>query len=118
MSLYTDLAIDVAALLAELGQAGTVRRTTITGGGPSDPTGGTPSATDYSVRLVVFPVSDDRIDGTNILAGDWQVICEPGDVEFTAEDAVICTEGTLTIAWLGKIAPAGETVAYDMVCRG
>jgi len=118
MTFYSALAADVATILLEFGQAGTVTRTTLTGGGPSDPTGGTTSTTDYSARLAVFPVSADRIDGTNILAGDFQVIIEAIEIEITAEDTVTCSEGTLKIRRLGKIAPAGETVAYDMVCHG
>lgn len=118
MTFYTDLAQDVGRILDELGQAGSIKRTTTTGGGPSDPTGGTSSTTPYPAQMAVFPVSDDRIDGTNILAGDFQVIVETLDIEITSQDIVSCSEGDLTIKRLGKIAPAGVTVAYDMVCRG
>ena len=118
MTFYTDLITDVSAILTELGQEGTIRRITITGGGPSDPTGGTPASTDYTVQMAVFEVGPDKIDGTNIKSGDYQVICETGAVEFTADDKVICDRGTLDIRQLGKIAPAGVTVAYDMICRG
>lgn len=118
MTFYTDLAADVEVILAELGQAGSIKRTVTTGGGPSDPTGGSSVTTPYPAQMAVFPVSDDRIDGTNILAGDFQVIVETLDIEITSSDIVSCSEGDLTIKRLGKIAPAGVTVAYDMVCRG
>jgi len=118
MTFYVALAADVDAILTELGQAGSIKRTVTTGGGPSDPTGGTSATTPYPAQMAVFSVSDDRIDGTNILAGDFQVIVEALDIEITAQDIVSCSEGELTIKRLGKIAPAGVTVAYDMVCRG
>lgn len=118
MTFYAELAQDVGDILDELGQTGSIKRTVTTGGGPSDPTGGSSVTTPYPAQMAVFPVSDDRIDGTNILAGDFQVIVETLDIEITAEDIVSCTQGELTIKRLGKIAPAGVTVAYDMVCRG
>lgn len=120
MTFYTDMAATTLDLLTEFGQAGTVTRTTITGGGPADPTGGTASTSATSVQMAVFPVSDDRIDGTNIKAGDFQVICAPADI--SADDTIAANFGgatlNLTIVKLGLIAPAGETVAFDMVCRG
>jgi hypothetical protein len=90
-----------------------------TGGGPSDPTGGTPGATPDSVpaRMAVFEIAERRIDGTNIRAGDWQVIVEPISIEITLADKVICDRGTLTIAKLGRVASGGTTALYDMVCR-
>ena len=122
MTFYADMAATATELLTEFGQAGTVTRTTITGGGPADPTGGTASTTDYAAQMAVFPVTDDRIDGTNIKAGDFQVICEATDVELTADDRITASFGgvslDLTIVRLGRIAPAGVTVAYDVVCRG
>lgn len=122
MGLYEDMARVARDVLAEFGQTGTVTRTTRTGGGPADPSGGSAAATDYPARMAVFEIGPDRIDGTNIKAGDWQVIVEALDIEITADDTVRASHGgrtlDLTIVQLGKIAPAGTTVAYDMVCRG
>lgn len=103
-------------------QTGSVQQPTptATGGGPSDPTGGTPGATPDAVpaRMAVFEIAERRIDGTNILAGDFQVIVEPIGIEVTLTDLVTCDRGTLTIAQLGRVASGGETALYDMVCRG
>lgn len=92
----------------------------VTGGGPSDPSGGTkgPLPDLIPVRIAVFEVGADRINGTSILAGDFQVIVEAGAVEFSAQDLVICDRGTLPIAKLGRVASGGETAMYDMICRG
>lgn len=116
MSFYATKARSASRILELFGQPGNILRETRSGGGPSDPTGGTVTQEQFPARLAVFPVSDDRIDGTNILAGDFQVICEAISIEITAEDRVSCSEGVLTIKRLGKIAPAGKIVAYDMVC--
>ena len=99
-------------------QTGAVRVTTITGGGPSDPTGGAVTTSDTAARMAVFEIAERRIDGTNIKAGDFQVIVEPIGIEVTLADMVICDRGTLTIAKLGRVASGGETALYDMVCRG
>ena len=91
-----------------------------TGGGPSDATGGTPGVAldPVPARMAVFEIAEKRIDGTNIQAGDFQVIVEPVAIEITLADRVICDRGTLIIAKLGRVASGGETALYDMVCRG
>jgi hypothetical protein len=103
-------------------QIGTIQQPTPTssGGGPSDPTGGTAgTAPDpVSVRMAVFEIAERRIDGTNIQAGDYQVIVEPTSIEITLDDLIICDRGTLTIAMLGREAPGGITLLNDLVCRG
>lgn len=99
-------------------QTGFVRRTTITGGGPSDPTGGSSTVADYSARMAVFEIGVDRIDGTNIQAGDLQVVVEPLAIEASASDEIVCDRGVLKIIQLGRVASGGETALYDMVCRG
>jgi hypothetical protein len=103
-------------------QTGTIQQPTPTasGGGPSDPTGGTAGTTPdpVSVRMAVFEIAERRIDGTNIQAGDFQVIVEPASIEVTLDDLIICDRGTLTIAILGRVASGGDTALYDMVCRG
>jgi hypothetical protein len=112
----------LAAQQPDVIQTGTIQQPTPTasGGGPSDPTGGTAgTAPDpVSVRMAVFEIAERRIDGTNIQAGDYQVIVEPASIEVTLEDLIICQQGTLTIAVLGRVASGGETALYDMVCRG
>lgn len=103
-------------------QTGTIQQPTPTasGGGPSDPTGGTAGTTPAAVsaRMAVFEIADQRVDGTNIKSGDFQVIVEPIGIEVTLADKIICDRGTLTIAKLGRVASGGETALYDMVCRG
>lgn len=112
----------LAAQQPDIIQTGTIQQPTPTasGGGPSDPTGGTAGATPapVSVRMVVFEINEKRIDGTNIQAGDYQVIVEPTSIEITLDDLVICDRGTLTIAILGRVASGGVTALNDLVCRG
>jgi hypothetical protein len=112
----------MAAQQPDVIQTGTIQQPTPTasGGGPSDPTGGTAGTAPapVSVRMAVFEIAERRIDGTNIQAGDYQVIVEPTSIEVTLDDLIICDRGTLTIAILGREAPGGVTLIYDMVCRG
>ena len=112
----------LAAQQPDIIQTGTIQQPTPTasGGGPSDPTGGTAGATPapVSVRMAVFEINEKRIDGTNIQAGDYQVIVEPTSIEITLDDLITCDRGSLTIAVLGRVASGGETALNDMVCRG
>jgi hypothetical protein len=98
-------------------QTGSIQRTTRAGGGPSDPTGGSETTATTAARMAVFEIAEKRVDGTNILAGDFQVIIEPIGIEITLEDLIICDRGTLTIAKLGRVASGGETALYDAVGR-
>ena len=98
-------------------QTGSIQRTTRTGGGPSNPTGGTATTALTAARMAVFEVAERRVDGTNILAGDFQVIIEPIIIEVTLDDMIICDRGTLTIAKLGRVASGGVTALYDAVGR-
>ena len=108
----------IAAKQPDAIQIGSIRRVERSGGGPSDPDGGTVTTTEYPARMAVFEIGADRIDGTNILAGDLQVIVEPISLELSADDTVICDRGDLKISKLGRTAPGGETAIYDMICRG
>jgi hypothetical protein len=112
----------LAAKQPDIIQTGTIQQPTptATGGGPSDPTGGTAGTTPaaVSVRMAVFEIAERRIDGTNIQAGDFQVIVEPTTIEITLDDLIICDRGTLTISQLGRVASGGVTALNDLVCRG
>ena len=118
MSFYGEMVTETANVLQELGQIGQIVKDGISGGSPSDTTPGTPSPTTTDARMVVFPVATRRIDGTNIKAGDFQVIVEALGITIEADDTVICTEGTLKVVHPGKIAPAGTVVAYVMIAMG
>lgn len=111
----------LAAKQPDVIQTGSIQQPTPegTGGGPSDPTGGTPGVAPDPVpaRMAVFEIDEKRIDGTNIKAGDFQVIVEPIAIEVRLADKVVCDRGTLTIKKLGRVASGGETALYDMVCR-
>ena len=102
-------------------QTGSIQQPTptSTGGGPTDTTGGMAGTQPAAVpaRMAVFEIAERRIDGTNILAGDFQVIIEPIGIEITLEDKIICDRGTLTIAKLGRVASGGVTALYDAVGR-
>ena len=109
----------IAAKQPDAIQTATIQRPTpiSTGGGPSDPTGGTPATPDpVTARAAVFEIDEKRIDGTNVFAGDFQVIIEPTTIEVTLADTIAVDRGTLTIRSLGRVASGGNTALYDMVC--
>jgi hypothetical protein len=117
MGYYDAKARKAEAMLAKRGQAAQIARSVTSGGGPSDPDGGVTTTTRYDVQLAVFPIEIERIDGTNIFTGDYRVICSTAEVELELSDLIECSEGILRIADLGRFAPDGTTVFYDMVAR-
>ena len=119
MTFYAEMAALSAELLAnaEFGETGAIRRTVTTGGGPSDPTGGTVVTTDYPCQLAAFPVDQKDVDGTVIKAGDFRVMVAPLAIVPTTTDKVVCSLGLLTIVDAGQFAPAGTTTHYYMVGR-
>lgn len=109
---------NVAAAAPQAIQTGTIKRVARTGGGPSSTTASTEAETTFTARMAVFEISDSRLNDTNIKAGDLQCVVEwKSDVEITADDLIIITRGECRIIKLGRIAPAGVTLAYDMVIR-
>jgi len=121
---------------SDKGETGAIRRETVTGGGPSDPTGGTVTVTDYPCRLAAFPVAQRDIDGTLIKAGDFRVLVATGisaeqaaawvpegqtgdfaDIVPVTTDILVCSQGVLTIIDAGRFAPAGTVTHYKMVGR-
>jgi hypothetical protein len=116
MGYYDAKAQKAKQMLTKRGQAAQVARSVTSGGGPSDPSGGSTVTTRYDVRLAVFPIEIERIDG-NIFSGDYRLICSTAEVELKLSDKIECSEGTLTIKDLGKFAPDGTIIFYDMVAR-
>ncbi|MAM60860.1 hypothetical protein [Maritimibacter sp. UBA3975] len=112
----------IAAARPQAIQTATIRKTAVSGGGPSDTSGGTATPTDYSVRVAVFSIPLPRvgytlIDGTNIQATDYQVVVESFAVELEPGDKIIVTQGMLRVVDPGAIAPGGTVLAYDAVAR-
>ena len=123
---------------SDKGETGAIRRSVTTGGGPTDPTGGTTTVTDYPCRVAAFPVAQRDIDGTFIKAGDWRVLVATGttaeqaaaweveapvvkgdfaDIDVTTTDLLVCSQGVLTIIDPGRFAPAGTVTHYEMKAR-
>lgn len=119
MSFYQEMADLAAELLGsdEFGEAGHIRRLTVTGGGPSDKAGGMQSETDYPCQLAAFPVDESDVDGTLVKAGDFRVLVAPLGIVPTTTDKVVCSQGVLTIVDAGQYDPAGTVTHYRMLAR-
>ena len=119
MSFYDRMAALVDRQLAAKGEDGLIRRTEVSGGGPSDPTGGTETVTEYPCRVAAFPVDQRDVDGTFIKSGDWRALIATGglDVVPTTTDLLVCSVGVLTIVDPGEFKPAGTVTHYRMLAR-
>lgn len=119
MSFYERMAALVDRQLAAKGEAGAIRRTEVSGGGPSDPTGGTETTTDHPCRVAVFPVEQKDVDGTFIKSGDWRALIATDGLGVvpTTTDLLVCSVGVLTIVDPGEFKPAGAVTHYRMLVR-
>lgn len=108
-------------LIARFGQAGTIRRTVVTGGNAYDPTSGTATTTDHAATLVVTEFSNSEIDGTRVLATDKKVLVAAGGLAITPEpgDKVVEADGTIydIVPPVMPLKPAGTVVMYQVQCR-
>lgn len=116
MTFYADLAATALELLTELGEAGNIRRRSVTGGGPSAGAG-TVTTTDYACRVAVLPVDQRDVDGTLVKAGDFRAFVAPLAITPTTTDKLVCSLGVLTIVDAGEFKPAGTVTHYEMIVR-
>lgn len=113
---YAAKAETARRLLTKFGQTGIIRRTTTSGGSPSTG-GGTTTTTNTPALLALFMVDAKDVDGTLTKAGDWTVYVEALEIELKTTDQIVCSEGSLTIVDPRRIAPAGETVLWEITAR-
>lgn len=117
MSFYSDLATTANELLAEFGQAVTIRVQTP---GEYDPATGTSAITtvDTVGNGCVFDYGTHAIDGTLIVAGDKQLLLSPvGMAEPGIDDLAIVGGVQWRITRVKSTAPAGVAVIYDCNIR-
>ena len=117
MSFYGDLAITSNELLAEFGQAITIRVQTA---GEYNPETGTSAITtvDTVGNGCVFDYGTNAIDGTMIAQGDKQLLLSPvGMAEPGVDDLVLVGGVSWRITRVKSIAPAGVAVIYDCNLR-
>lgn len=112
---YLEDRADADELIAEFGQAGTLRRKAKTGPAHNP----TISTEDFSVTLVVIDYSNREIDGTRVLATDKKVLIKAGGLEIIPglDDAVLIGGVSHSIVRLMTLAPGGVTVLYEAQCR-
>lgn len=118
MSFYSALAADALALLEEFGQAVTLTRRTA---GAYNPGSGAATVTEtaQSGTGAVFDYDARRIDGTQVLFGDKQLILAA--VGITAPqvgDEVTVGGVEYAITAIKPLAPAGTVVIYEINLRG
>lgn len=119
---YAASKADALELLTEFGQTGAIVRETVTGGGPTDPTGGAATNTEYPAKLVVLPMDAQQVGkdvaGTNIRESDVMIYVQ-ADIGVTPQpdDRVTCDNGTFVVLRCNPLSPAGVTVLFDIVGR-
>ena len=117
MSFYGDLATTANELLAEFGQAVTIRVQTP---GEYDPETATSAITtaDTVGNGCVFDYGTHAIDGTLIIQGDKQLLLSPVGMPEPGIDSLAIVSGVQwRITRVKATAPAGVPVIYDCNIR-
>lgn len=119
---YPNMAATATRLLTKFGQVGTVKRQTVTGGGPADQSGGVAAIASYGATFVILPIS-----ARNIGLGVGETNLRETDVEFylsvsvsvepIAGDVLGATVGDFMVLSSTVIAPSGINVVYQGFAR-
>ena len=115
---YTAFGADIATVIADLGQVGTVTRQTITGGGPTSTTSGTASSTSYAATFVVIPIGDRNVGmgvgDTNLRETDVEIYAAvPVSITPDPNDIFVTAQGSYIVLGSKQIAPSGVTVVHQ-----
>lgn len=119
MTIWSDLAGDVAEALAEYG--GPVRYQRIVAGVYDASTGGAsaPTPNDTDTKALILRIKDRDIDGTRIQTGDRRCIIQLA-AEPTMDDIVLIGGAggeAFRVVDFKTVSPAGETVFYSLQLR-
>lgn len=122
MTIYSDFASLADDLLSadNFGEVGTIRRTHMVEGSPSDPNAARTITLDYDARMAAFPVAQRDVDGTAIKAGDITVLVATDGLTITpttTDQIVTSGYGVLSIVDAGEFAPIGTVTHYRMTAR-
>lgn len=103
-------------LIKRFGQQGAIRRTTMTGGDPWNPT---PETNDYNCTLVVIEYSLRERESSLIGATDKKVLISPEGltIEPTASDQVVVGGKPHEIVRVDPLDPGGTVVMWDAQTR-
>ena len=116
MSFYQDMQGVAKDLLGEFNQGG-ISLIKITPGSGPDWNPGEPTETPHPVNGVIFGVAEKYVDGTLVLASDFQCMI-PGGGQVPTTSDVIRSGGTrYQIVQVIPIPAAGIAAAYDVIIR-
>jgi len=120
---YAEMETIARELLIDSGQSGYVRRKTVTGGHPALQTAGNATDPGYLATFAVIPIETQQVGqavgDTAIRITDRRVYMAANvAIVPRADDRLVTAAGdVMTVLRCLPIAPAGVTVAYDIVAR-
>lgn len=120
MSFYSEIALEADGIIAEFGAVGILRGA---GFDAYDPTTGGVSDTDApidrAVNAVVLDFDEQAIAGGLVQASDKRVLISATYAGPTPKigDKFIWSDGTYTVWNAKNLAPAGESVMYELQVR-
>ena len=111
---YTRARATAERLLARFGQAGSIRRTTTTGGDAWNPGSGTTTTTGYDCTVALLDYKDMEIDGTRVVQGDRKAYISTSGLSITPSNGDQLRVGSVdhAIVDIKQINPAGTVVVY------
>ena len=114
---YAETKADADELIAEFGQAATLRRPGASTGDAWNPTQG--AATDYGCMVVVLSYDYREIDGTRILSTDKKVLLAKASLsaEPATSDRLLISGAEHAIIDVQPLNPGGTVVLYQIQAR-
>jgi hypothetical protein len=112
---YLEDVADADEMIAEFGQAGTLRRQTATGPDYNP----TVITIDHACIFAVLDYANREVDGSRILASDKKVLLARGDLDIvpTLSDELLVGGAAHSILDVQPLAPAGIVVLWTIQIR-
>lgn len=116
---YTAAEATAHRLIANFGQAATLRLMTTTGGSAFDPTSGTQTTTNYSVTLVETDYTRAEIAGGLVERGDKKLLLSTDGLTVTPalSDKIVMNSVVYAIIDIKPINPGGTVLLYEIQAR-
>lgn len=111
---YTASLNTASRLIANFGQAATLKRRSVSGGNVWDASTGTPTTTDYAVTLVVVPQKKKEPNGSLTVVNEVTIYLDALGLTITpaVSDCLYIGTQTYEIKEVEPLSPAGTVVLY------
>lgn len=116
---YTSSKATAERLIAQFGQAATLRRVTVSGGSAFDPASGTPTTTNHAVTLVELEFTRAEVANGLVERGDKKLLLSTAGLTVTPDlsDKIVMGSTVYAIHDIRPLNPGGTVLMYEIQAR-